>query len=716
ATALAETAPSLAAITSAELRLSPLPRSKCLGVLFFASVIDAMEATMDILDLKPAAIEHVDRVLFDQTRGQLAFARARALLRLDEESCEAFLIVEFYDDTEGRLETLMGRNLGIRRASFTGPEEMEHIWRLRKAGLSLLTGRKGDAKPTAGIEDVAVTPQRLPEYVRGMQGLLDARGLEASFYGHAAAGLLHIRPVVDLHKREDLETYRALADEVSALTRQLRASIAGEHGVGIARTEYLPEHLGPELMAVTESIKALFDPKNLMNPGKIVGDGRYAIDTNLRQGAGNLIELPFEPVLAFAAKDESFIGNLEQCNGCGGCRKDAPTMCPTFIATGEEIMSTRGRANTIRAVLEYRLDAGASPLRSDELEMALKYCLSCKACTTECPSNVNMALLKAELIHARHREHGLPLRERVLSRVDLLGALGASMPRLANTILGLGPVRVLMETTLGLSAKRSLPGYTTQRFDRWFARRDRAGTGSRGKVMLWDDCFVRYNEPEIGKAAVAVLEAAGYEVVLPSGRACCGRPAFSTGRLDLAAEFGRANLEQLHAGDDLPVVFLEPSCYAMFAEDYRELGLAHATEIEKRAFLFETFIGDLLEREPDALRFEETDRNVAVHVHCHAKSLIDAERSVAPARRIPGAEVTLLQTGCCGMAGAFGALRDTYELSCQVAAPLVEQVQALPEGTHLIASGTSCRHQIRDLAGVEAQHMAQVLAAALRTS
>ena len=332
-------------------------------------------------------------------------------------------------------------------------------------------------------------------------------------------------------------------------------------------------HLGPALSAAMREIKTAFDPNNLFNPGKIIHDGRYAFDTKLRWGAGYELKLPFAPKLEFAFKDGSFVGNLEQCNGCGGCRKGAPTMCPTYIATGEEVMSTRGRANVIRAALDGGLDGG---LNSAALEEALGNCLSCKACTTECPSNVNLSLLKAELLHARHTQSGLPLRDRLLSRVDLIGAIGSLAPGAANVSLALHPLRRAMERALGLAAPRPLPKFARQRFDYWFAKRAREVRGSRGRAVLWDDCFTRYYEPEIGIAAVQVLEAAGFEVVLPADRACCGRPAFSLGRLDLAEEWAEHNANVLaRVGDDSPVVFLEPSCFSMVYDDYREIGRAH---------------------------------------------------------------------------------------------------------------------------------------------
>ena len=397
----------LAAITSAEVKIVPLPRQQGLALIFFASLAEAMQATVELLDLKPAAIEHLDRVLLDQTRGQREFQPARDLLELDFKPCQSILAVEFFDEVAGPLAALAKRKLGLRTMILHNQTEANLIWSLRKAGLSLMTGRKGDAKPATGIEDAAVRPRDLPAYVSGLESLMARLGLQASFYGHAAAGLLHVRPILDLHSAEDLRKFRHLANEVSALVSRFKGSLAGEHGVGIARTEFMAEQLGDGLMGVMREIKASFDPHNLFNPGKVVPDGRFKFDANLRLGAGNELTLPFTPVLAFAAKDGSFTRNLEQCNGCGGCRKETPTMCPTFIATGEEIMSTRGRANAIRAALELRGMSSGDPLHSAELETALSNCLSCKACTSECPSNVNMTLLKAELLNARIRRDGL---------------------------------------------------------------------------------------------------------------------------------------------------------------------------------------------------------------------------------------------------------------------------------------------------------------------
>ena len=702
----------LGLVFGAKLNLVPLPKKKGLCLIYFDDIIEAMQATVELLDLGPAGIEHIDDVLLDQTKGQREFQRARDIMLLDEKPAKSMLMVEFYEDEMDKVQHVIGKKLGTRTQVCQTAEEMAHVWNLRKAGLSLLTGRPGAAKPTAGVEDACIPPKHLPDFVRGLLEVLGPLGLEASFYGHAASGLLHVRPVVDLHDGEDLKKFRAVADTVSALTKQFKGSLAAEHGVGIARTEFVEYQIGHDLVALMREIKRVFDPDGMMNPGKIFPNDDARIDTNLRMGAGHATPVPFKERLAFAAKDKSFVGNLEQCNGCGGCRKDTPTMCPTFIATGEEIMSTRGRANTIRAVLEGRVGGTAELLRAPELDKALDFCLSCKACETECPSNVNLALLKSELLHARQEKYGTPLSERIFSRVDVLGKLGTLTPGLANQSLQWKWLRGLMEKTLGIDKRRPLPPYASQRFDTWFKQRKPRSDGHRGTVILWNDCFVNFHEPNIGQATVQVLEALGYSVELVEDHACCGRPAFSTGRLDVAADFGRANIAKLSQGT-APILFLEPSCYSMFAEDYIELDLTGAREVARRCHLFEHFVANVLEHEPQALEFDASPRVTAIHAHCHAKAITSTAVMPKLAKYIPNNDVTLLQTACCGMAGSFGARKGKYEVSLEVAKPLVDKLNALPAGACVVASGTSCRHQIEHLTDRQPMHMAELLAGAL---
>ncbi len=702
----------LAGIFSAELNLVPLPPERGLAVVFFDSVAEAMSAAQEFAPLEPVAVEHLDRLLLDQTRGRREFQAARSLLHLDTHPCAAVLLVEFFDGARDKLAELARMKVGTRRLILKTGHERDLVWAMRRAGLSLLTSRKGDAKPACFIEDTAVRPRDLPAYFAGLQAMLTRAGVEASFYGHAAAGLLHVRPVLDLHRADDLKKFRQIAEETAALVAQFKGSLAAEHGVGIARTEFLRDQVGAELYKVMREIKTAFDPNNLFNPGKIIGDGRFAIDQHLRQGADSHLVLPFTPKLAFAARDESLIANLEQCNGCGGCTKWTPTMCPTYIATGEEGMSTRGRANLIRAALELR--EIADPLCDAELEYALGNCLACRACVSECPSNVNLPMLKAELLHARTQRTHISRLQRLASSVDLAGRLGCAVPGLANLFLESRSVRHLLGKMFGITDRRALPEFARERFDHWFARHHRSAVPNRGSVILWDDTFVRYHEPHIGRAAVRVLEAAGWAVTLLKGRKCCGRPAFSVGLLDQAEKLGAHNLALLAAAaGTAPIIFLEPSCYSMFAEDYRELNLPGAGAVAARCFLFEDFIGQLLEREPEALTFKPQEERLVIHAHCHARALTDPAAMQRLAALLPGRSAALLDTGCCGMAGTFGLMESKYELSLKVAAPLIEQIKQQPYGTTTIVSGASCRHQVQHLATVRTRHMAEVIADAL---
>jgi len=360
-------------------------------------------------------------------------------------------------------------------------------------------------------------------------------------------------------------------------------------------------------------------------------------------------------------------------------------------------------------VLEGRLAGGS--LASEELAEALDNCLSCKACRRECPSNVDLALLKAELLHARHRQAGVMMRDRVIAAADALGRLGSSVPWLANAVASSTPGRLLVAAALGFDPARPLPALARQRFDRWFATRPRPAPGTRGRVVLWDDTWVRYHEPGIGRAAVAVLEAAGFEVVLAKGRRCCGRPAASRGLLDEARRLGEHNIAILRGlAVEASIVFLEPSCYSMFVDEYRQLRIPGAGEVAARCVLFEELLTGLLASQPEAVAFRRDGLRVAIHGHCHAKALGDARLLPRLAQRIPGARAELLATGCCGMAGAFGMMASKAALSRAVATPLVDAIAALPEGTRVVACGTSCRQQIRHLTDAEPLHMAELLA------
>lgn len=703
----------LAVIAEAELNVIPLPMEKGLGLLFFDSVEEALQASVAVADLKPSAIEHIDRILFDQTRGQLAFQKARDLLRLDDQPCESILMVEFQSEVKDRLEQLRKRALGQRCLMLSENDSMNLVWHLRKAGLSLLTGCKGSAKPTTGIEDTAVRPEVLPEYVGALKRILDAQQLQACFYGHAASGLLHVRPVIDLQKSDDVSRFRLVADEVSALVKSFKGSLAAEHGVGMARTEYLADHVGPELIELHHEIKRAFDPEWRLNPGKVIDQGKYRFDSHLRRSIDTQTSpTSFSTELQFAVKDSHWSDNLAQCNGCGGCRKTTGTMCPTFQATGEEVMSTRGRANLIRSWTQTTDKDSASNVI---LQEALKHCLSCKACKTECPSNVDIALIKAELQHAIRKHSGVSMAQWLFGHVDQMAELGSLFPHWSNRIQSWAPLRRWIEKPLNISPKRPLPNFTEQRFDHWFDQRHSPEGSNRKLVYLWDDTFVRHYDPPIGRAAVRVLERLGYEVRLLRQRKCCGRPSFSQGDLDRARRLGVMNIELILRHPVAPVLFLEPSCYSMFREDYRELNVPEAEKISDRCFLFEQFLADQATSHPEWQDlFLPIDKPLNIHAHCHAKALCDVSFMSQFAETIwPENGAQVLPTGCCGMAGAFGATQSEYDLSIKVGQNMVGVLDGMDDPSHLIASGTSCRHQIEHLTMRKPQHFAEILADSL---
>lgn len=699
----------LGLITRALLNLVPIPKNRKLIVYTFDSLESAMSAIDPLMELKPATIEHIDDVLFNQTKGQELFREARELLELDKNNLKSLLFVEFFDPDEEILEKAQKLKVGIKCILCTTNKERNLLWEFRKAGLSLLTGMKGSAKPATGIEDTAIKPSELPEYVRELREIMDKYKLQASFYGHASAGLLHVRPILDLHNREELRKFRQLAEEVFSLVKKYRGTFTGEHGVGVAHSEFMVEQIGEKIFTLMKEIKQVFDPLNIMNPGKIVDIETFKFDENLRWRA---LTLPFTPKLKFEFKDGCFLGNLEQCNGCGACIKETPTMCPTYLALREEIMSTRGRANTIRHTIEEWGTAGR--ISRSELLNALKYCLSCRACKVECPSNVHMTLLKSELAYQLGTQYLRNSTRWLISNIDLLAKLSTLTPSFANLSLKNKLIRTLLEKFTGITKDRSLPTFAKQPFNKWFYREHRGWIAkpkskkSKGKVVLWDDCFTRYYEPEIGKSAVTLLISMGFEVEIIPNHSCCGRPSFSVGNLDDAYRKGTNNLQLLSNKQGI-LLFLEPSCFTMFTEDYIELGIPQANTFSSRSMLMEDFISENLECLIPLVRNDLSKTYIAIHQHCHAKTNTYTDKIIRIVKSIPNLEFQVLPSACCGMAGAFGLLKETYEVSLKVGEMLKELIDNLPQETEIIASGTSCRQQIEFLTNRKAKHLISLL-------
>jgi FAD/FMN-containing dehydrogenase/Fe-S oxidoreductase len=705
----------LATVVEARVRLVRRPPATALDVIHFRDLQEAMECSQSILETGPYAVELTDKMILDLARGNIEQSKRMGFVQGDP---AAILIVEYAGESEAEVRSKVEALEARRRREGFGyaahlafdPAEQQSIWKLRKAGLGLLLGMKGDHKPIAFVEDTAVDPRHLPKFLPRFREILARHGAEGACYGHCSVGCLHIRPVINLKTARGLEQVRAIADEVTALVMEFGGTISSEHGDGRARSPWLPRMYGPTLMQAFRELKAAFDPDNRMNPGNIV-DGP-GLTEHLRYGPQYVTWEP-RTVLDFSSQG-GFAAAVEMCNGVGVCRKTLEgTMCPSYMATRDEEHSTRGRANALRAVLSGRLPA--SEFTGRRLHEIMDLCLECKGCKAECPANVDMAKLKYEFLYHYHRVNGLPLRNRFFGHIARLDALGARMPGLVDWVSGLAASRWVMEKLLGIDRRRPLPRLASQTFTDWFARRPVPAAAPRGEVVLFHDTFTTYHVPEIGRAAVGLLEAAGYRVLLVD-RKCCGRPLISKGMLEEARAHAAWNVERLapYAARGVAVVGLEPSCLLTLRDESVDLlRTEEARAVAGASLLLEEFL--LRERERGLeLPFRPAGRRALLHGHCHQKALVGTAPTVA-VLRWAGFEVSEVDSGCCGMAGSFGFEREHYDMSVRLGnRRLAPAVKAAPPDTEVVAPGISCRQQIDHLTGRRARHPAEVLWEALR--
>jgi len=713
------------------LDLQPIPPHKALGVVHFATFFQAMDNTRHIVGLNPAAVELVDRTMIELSRQIPAFeGTVRRAIRGEP---DAILLVEFSGEHRDeqvrslwRLSELMG-DLGFPGSvvEVTDPAFQRDIWEVRKAGLNIMMSMKGDGKPVSFIEDCAVRLEDLAEYTDRLTRVFEKHGTTGTWYAHASVGCLHVRPVLNMKTAEGARKMRAIAEEAAAMVREYKGSYSGEHGDGLVRSEWIEPMFGPRLTRAFEELKAVFDPRALMNPGKIVRPPRMDDRSLFRYKPGYRTE-EIRPVLDWSEWG-GFAGAVEMCNNNGACRKfDAGVMCPSYRATLDEQHLTRGRANSLRLALSGQL--GPHALASDAMYRTMALCVSCKGCKRECPTGVDMARMKIEFLHHYHGHHGLPLAERLVAYLPRYAPWAARLAPLLNLRNRLPWVREAGERLLGFSRDRSLPEWRGD----WFRdaapgpvaprAAQSAGEGSR-EVALLVDSFSRYFEPENLRAALKVLRAGGFEVRLlkpqDGGRPlCCGRTFLSAGLVDEARrEAGRlltAVQPLLERG--VPVVGLEPSCLLGLRDEIPALLPGnHARALAGQSFLFEEFI--LREHEGGRLSLPLRplpEKRALLHGHCHQKAFGAMGAVEAALRLVPELKVETIVSSCCGMAGAFGLRAEHQEVSRRMAeASLLPKIREAGTDTLLVADGTSCRHQIRDLAARDARHVARVLAAAL---
>jgi FAD/FMN-containing dehydrogenase/Fe-S oxidoreductase len=726
----------LAVVAEARVNLVPLPAAKAVLVIQFADLLEALAATPAILRHQPSAIEVMDAFILDHTAQNADLHRLRQTF-VDGHPA-ALLCVEFYADRAGDLpprlaaleDDLRARAMGYRYHRAVDPAAQQAIWHVREAALGLSMAMKGDAKTVSFVEDTAVAPEKLRDYIRDFREIIRCHGTEAGVYAHASVGCLHVRPVIDLKTAAGVATFESIASEVADLVLAYGGALSAEHGDGLVRSPFMERMFGPVLYEAFRTIKRTFDPDGILNPGKIVE--APPLSANLRYGPEYLARhnpsldvardalssskggarSPYDPTTFTFEEHGTMLGAAEMCSGVGVCRKTMQgTMCPSYMATREEKHSTRGRANTLRLVLSGQL--GAHGLADDAVREVLDLCLECRACRSECPVGVDVARMKSEFLAAYWRRCGTPASARVLGHIDRVARWGSRFAPVANLLARQAAVRIMNERLLGIDRRRPAPAFARDTFRRQFARRASPPRGSG--VVIFVDTFTNHYHPAIGIAGVDVLERLGYEVRL-AANVCCGRPLISQGLLDEARARARQNVERLSPviREDRPLLFLEPSCLSAVREDVPDLlrgddrQRAHA--IAGRSLLFEEW----LEREAAAGRAQLAMRpgpaTVLVHGHCHQKAMGALASAKALLGRIPNARIVDPDAGCCGMAGSFGYMKDHYEISRAIGERrLLPAARALDAGSVVVASGTSCRQQLADLAGVRAQHAVELV-------
>ncbi len=709
----------LAFSAALELTLHPLKPRKVLGICQFPNFRRAMEAAQHIVKLDPEAVELVDRTMIDLGRGIPIYRATIDAMLLGEP--DSLLIVEFHGFEDApllaklrELDALMG-DLGLTNqvVRATDPAFQADIAAVREAGLNIMMSMKGDGKPVSFIEDCAVNLEDLAEYTEQLNDVFERHGTKGTWYAHASVGCLHVRPVLSMKDPNDVRTMRAVAEECFALVRKYKGSHSGEHGDGIARSEFNETMFGSRLARAFETVKDAFDPTGMLNPGRVVRPPRMDDRSLFRYAPGYVPITDFMPKLDWSDHPGplgGMLGAVEMCNNNGTCRAfDAGVMCPSFRVTRDETHLTRGRANTLRLALTGQL--GADAMASDALADAMKLCVSCKACRRECPTGVDMAKMKLEVLAARAERHGVPHRESLIAELPRYAPILHRIAPLANLGNHIAPLRRMAERTLGIAASRALPAWRRDAFHD--AEADAlAPAHPRGEVLLLADTFNRYFEPENLRAALRVLAAAGYRAVMPPHRGrplCCGRTFLAAGMLDHAREEARRTMGRL--GGDLPVIGLEPSCLLTLRDEFRSLLPGAASDgLAARAMLLSEFLA----REKPALVLRPIAATAHVHGHCHQKSFGAFPAALGALQRVPELAVKPIMSSCCGMAGSFGYQAETQDISRAMAeAALLPAVRAAGPDDLIVADGTSCRHQIRDLSGREAVHSVRVLERAL---
>ncbi len=704
----------LAFTTSIKLNLIPLPpKIKCVVPAHFTSLEEALYANILVLKHHPSTIELMDDIIMNCTKESLSQRENRFFIEGDP---KAILMIEFATDTREEIETshanmveeLTKAGYGYHFPLIFGDDRIKKVWELRTAGLGLLSNIPGDKRSTTVIEDTAIAPEKLPDYVAEFKTVIAKYGLNCVYYAHIATGELHLRPLLNLKDTEDQKVYASLALDVAALVKKFRGSLSGEHGDGRLRGSFIPFMFGDEIYNLFKTIKKTWDPWNVLNPGKITDVP--PITQNLRFELTN--RYPEIATTFDFSSTHGYLRAVEQCNGSGDCRKSeiiGGTMCPTYMATRDEDKTTRARANILREFMHH--SDKANPLIQQEIYNVLDLCISCKGCKGECPSNVDMAKIKAEFLQQYYDVNGIPFRSRLIAYLPRLGKLAISVRPLTNFFLNQSWVNKL----IGFHPKRKIPGYSIQSLRKW-ATKQPEKPGLNGKVYLFADEFTNYQESEIGIKAILLLNQLGYEVVIPKHRES-SRTFLSKGLVREAKKIATENVLLLKEiiSEATPLIGIEPSTILTFRDEYPELVgqplQQAAQELGKNALLFdEFFVREMEKGKINAEQFTDAKKEIKLHAHCQQKAIASSLSTRQMLSLPENYTVQETKAGCCGMAGSFGYEKEHYELSMQIGEMvLFPEVRKTDSSVTIAAPGTSCRHHIKDGTGKTAIHPIEVM-------
>lgn len=709
-------------MTEIRLNLVPLPpKEKALICVHCHTIEESLKANLIALRYAPGSVELMDKAIMDCTKDNITQRQNRFFIEGDP---GAILIVEFARERrEEILEIAKNMEAEMRRAGLgyhfpiVFPPQVKQVWDLRKAGLGVLSNYPGDRKPVPVTEDTAVNPAVMTEYIADFDKMLATLGLDCVYYAHVGSGELHLRPVLNLRDPKDVELFHTVAFETARLVKKYNGSLSGEHGDGRLRGEFIPYMLGAHNYALLKQIKATWDPKGIFNPNKIVDTPK--MNTSLRLAPGKEAR-QIDTIFDFSA-NHGILRAAEQCNGSGDCRNTVATgkwMCPSYMAVKDENTTTRARANILREFLTN--SSKINPFDHREIYEIMDLCLSCKACKSECPSNVDIAKLKAEFLQHYYDANGIPFRSRLIANITTVNKLGSLMPGVFNFFQKNRFFSGIVQRSLGFSTDRRLPLLYSTTLRAWAARNNTSGKAFTRTVHLFADEFTNFNDVEIGIKAIRVLNALGCNVIIP-GHEESGRTFLSKGLVRRARKLANANVTALSRiiTADAPLIGIEPSAILTFRDEYPELVepalREQAKNLSGNALLIDEYIVNLMQADPSLKnRFTLNACTIKLHGHCHQKALASVE-STRKMLSIPANyKVEEIKSGCCGMAGAFGYEKEHYEVSMKVGElVLFPAVRAADSGVIIAAPGTSCRHQIKDGTGREALHPIEILYDAL---